>query len=367
MELFQEMMSAPTDQSLMLAYARQAVAEKDYEAAVATLERLVDLDPASAEARFELATAYYALGSNDVARYHFTILQNSGVLSTAEWAEVTAYQKAAAQRDKPLSFSGYVDAGIANLPDQGETGVIASFGLMHRYDFGGPSGTDFITSLRADYLHFGSGTVSGQRAINLAAGPSFRLNGDRFGPTLRPYFALRSSQDDEPSNDRDMYGMGASIDVPLSSIFSAFANIEGGRVKFELPGNDGDYLEGQIGLSWLASRSTLVRASVLSRDIDVADPMLDSTFKAARVEVTHDFRPSFATRDWTVRGFVQVESEQYESFRKDDGRRVGASLRAFVTQKIYVQGDLQYFDRTSDVPGFEAEEPLIALRLGMEF
>ncbi|MGR3608384.1 MAG: hypothetical protein ACU0BN_05905, partial [Sulfitobacter sp.] len=44
--LFQAMLRQPANTDLMLQYARQAVKDQDFEAAVATLERLVDRDPA---------------------------------------------------------------------------------------------------------------------------------------------------------------------------------------------------------------------------------------------------------------------------------------------------------------------------------
>ena len=66
-ELFDALFQKPDARDLMLRYARRVASEGDFEAAVATLERLVDLEPANQEARLELARAYFALGQNAVA------------------------------------------------------------------------------------------------------------------------------------------------------------------------------------------------------------------------------------------------------------------------------------------------------------
>ena len=52
--VFQQLLARPNDRSLMMQYARLSVEARDYEAAVSTLERVLDTDPASVEARYRL-------------------------------------------------------------------------------------------------------------------------------------------------------------------------------------------------------------------------------------------------------------------------------------------------------------------------
>ncbi|KKK63557.1 hypothetical protein LCGC14_2993080, partial [marine sediment metagenome] len=113
--LFQAMLRDPADPDLMLQYARQAVKEQDFEAAVATLERLIDRDPASVEARSELAAAYFALGANEVALYHFKILQGSDALTPDQQRQMARYADEAQDRNAKSSFSGFAQAGFAVL------------------------------------------------------------------------------------------------------------------------------------------------------------------------------------------------------------------------------------------------------------
>jgi hypothetical protein len=365
--LFSALQRAPGDRDLMLRYARASVAERDFEAAVSTLERLIDLDPASFEARYELAVAYYALGSNQVADYHFNILQASGQLTPTEQTTIAAYRRGAAKREAPLSYAGYVEAGIGILADQGETGPIAGFGVTLRYDLGGPRGTALITDVRGSFSDYGSATTSGQRAVSLTFGPAIGLTGDRFGPVLRPYLAARITEDDNPLHDRDMLGLGATLEMPLSANWSAFAGIEGGRVSFDAPGNDGDYLEGQLGVIWHVSTATQVRATLAGRDIEVATPAFDSSMQLARLDVAHRFGTRYSARDWIVSGFVQAEEEDFASGRSDDLFRVGVGIKAFVKGDFYVRGDVQYIDRDSSAAGLDTDETLIGIKFGMEF
>jgi tetratricopeptide (TPR) repeat protein len=69
---------------------------RDFEAAAATLERLIDLEPANATARLELATAYFAMGNYPLAEFHLNAAAASGALSAEQLASAEAYRGAAA-------------------------------------------------------------------------------------------------------------------------------------------------------------------------------------------------------------------------------------------------------------------------------
>lgn len=365
--LFQAMLRDPADPDLMLQYARQAVKEQDFEAAVATLERLIDRDPASVEARSELAAAYFALGANEVALYHFKILQGSDALTPDQQRQMARYADEAQDRNAKSSFSGFAQAGFAVLGDNGKVGATASLGLVHRYDPNGPSGTVFITTLRADYLDFGSSSTTGQRSVAFTYGPSLRLAGTQYGPVLRPYLAVRSTNDNKIAFDRDAIGFGVSLEAPLTQSWSTFANLEGGKIRYDASTVDGNYLDGQLGLIWFLGRDASVRSSVISQKVDIADPLIESDFRAARVDIQKRLRPSFASYDWKISGFVQTETESFTSGREDKVKRVGAALQAYISETVYINSEVQYYDRNSNVVGFEKSEPLFSITVGMEF
>ena len=365
--LFQAMLRHPSDPDLMLQYARQAVKEQDFEAAVATLERLIDRDPASVEARSELAAAYFALGANEVALYHLKILQGSDALTPDQQKLMARYAGEAQDRNAKSSFSGFAQAGFAVLGDNGKVGATASLGLVHRYDPNGPSGTVFITTLRADYLDFGSSSTTGQRSVAFTYGPSLRLAGTQYGPVLRPYLAVRSTNDNKIAFDRDAIGFGVSLEAPLTQSWSTFANLEGGKIRYDASTVDGNYVDGQLGLIWFLGRDASVRSSVISQKVDIADPLIESDFRAARVDIQKRLRPSFASYDWKISGFVQTETESFTSGREDKVKRVGAALQAYISETVYINGEVQYYDRNSNVVGFEKSEPLFSITVGMEF
>jgi Flp pilus assembly protein TadD len=116
--VFARMLDAPADRVLMAHYARLSIQLRDFEAAAATLERLIDLEPANATARLELATAYFAMGNYPLAEYHLNAAAASGALSPEQLASVEAYRGAAAERDAPSRFSGSVAAGIVRPMDR---------------------------------------------------------------------------------------------------------------------------------------------------------------------------------------------------------------------------------------------------------
>jgi DNA-binding SARP family transcriptional activator len=128
----------------MAQYARLSIQLRDFEAAAATLERLIDLEPANATARLELATAYFAMGNYPLAEYHLNAAAASGALSPEQLASVEAYRGAAAERDAPSRFSGSVAAGIVSADGRDRRSghrradMVAGPGRRERHPVGHP-------------------------------------------------------------------------------------------------------------------------------------------------------------------------------------------------------------------------------------
>ena len=64
---------------------------------------------------------------------------------------------------------------------------------------------------------------------------------------------------------------------------------------------------------------------------------------------------------------MQTETDSFTSGREDKVKRVGAALQAYVTETVYINGEVQFYDRKSNVIGFEKSEPLFSMTVGMEF
>lgn len=120
--ILQQMLVSPADRTLMRQYAALSVELRDFEAAAATLERVVDLEPTNSSARLELAVAYFALGNYGLAEYHMAAAQASGALSAEELADVVRYRTEAAESDRPSRIKGRISLGQAftdEATDQG--------------------------------------------------------------------------------------------------------------------------------------------------------------------------------------------------------------------------------------------------------
>ena len=194
-----------------------------------------------------------------------------------------------------------------------------------------------------------------------------RIGRDRFGAALRPCLWARASNDDEATNHTTQYGLGLSLEAPLSSDWTLFGALEGGRIEFDRRNVDGDYAEALLGLAWRPAPATLVRASVMGRETGVIAPALQSDRVALRLDLSHTFRPGFAAHDWTVSTFAQSEKEDFGTRRDDETRQLGLSLRMDFANGLYLQNEISFLDRTSTVRRFNTEETMVSVRLGWEF
>ncbi|MEO1190588.1 MAG: tetratricopeptide repeat protein [Pseudomonadota bacterium] len=69
--LFQELLQRPIDLDLMFDFAGTAIQLGDYEAAIATYERMLLMNPDLPRVKLELGALYYRLGSYEAARRYF--------------------------------------------------------------------------------------------------------------------------------------------------------------------------------------------------------------------------------------------------------------------------------------------------------
>lgn len=365
--VFQRLLATPEDRALMLQYARLCVEARDYETAVATLERLVDLEPDSVDARYQLALAYFALGSDDVARYHLGILQRSGALSGDDLFRVMSYEAAIDRRSARNTFSGFTELGVARLTEQGVNRFTGSFSLTHRIDLGGPNKPEWVTRLRADVQGDAGNAVQQRKAFLLATGPTFRITGDRYGATLHPYLAFQRSRGNEVEVDRDQLGLGLAYENPLSAQWSVFAGVEGGRLRFNGPDVSGNYREGRIGVEWRPAANTGIRASVFGRRVTADVGYLSSDFRAARIDISQRIRPGGRSGDWLLSAHAQKGQEEFDYGRTDDIVQYGAAVKYFVLPEVYVETGADRYDRDSNFFGYDRVETTVSLKLGVEF
>jgi len=366
--VFAQMFRDPANEALMLEYARLSIELRDFEAAVATLERLVDANPTAQEARYELAVAYFALGSHEVAQYHMDIYTSGATLTPAEAENAARYQEAIDERSASTSLGGYVHVGAAYLSEEGETGLSFGAGLNHEYDLGGAHETYWQTLFRMNALRFEDSPGNDQTGAYLRTGPVFRLTGSTFGPEINPFIEAQVIEDDG-TDDQTTISAGIGYENTLTAFWAIFGELEGGWFERDEIDVSGHLVQAQIGVTYRPSRETRLRFSLRGNGEYVDGAGTDQHRVGARLDLSHRFAPGLDAlpRDWMARAHLSADIEEFDTGREDDLASAGASLRAFVTDAAYVELGASYFQRLSSDPVFDDDTTLFSLKIGTEF
>jgi hypothetical protein len=365
--VFARLLRAPDDRALMLQYARLSVALREYEAAVSTLERMLQLFPDDAETRFELGIAYFALGSSELAAHHFAILGDGAALSPEQQADLRAYtaQNAAAMR--PSRFSGRISAGVTT--EEGETGTTATVALTWRIDMGTASPSFWLTDVLATTLRYSGASNSDASGFLLRTGPMFSIDGTAYGPQLRPYAELRSERD-LVGEDRRGWGVGLQLRNTHSAQWSSFADLRHGRMKASDLDIELDETELSFGGTFRPTRDTLLRLSARIRDEENSTGT-SRRWTGLRLDAVQEFRPGALAvpRNWVVSAYLQSDRIEWrEGIGLTENRdSAGIALRAFVTRSVFVDASARNMRWRSDLALREGNRTLAALQIGMEF
>lgn len=376
--VFAQMLAAPGDGALMLEYARLSVRLRDFEAAVSTLERFLDFDPGNAEARAELATAYFALGAYDVAEYHLGAAAASGGLTAEQLERVARYREEAGDRQRPHRITGRIALGQTWEQDRHRQGTFGTAQLDWRFDMGGPDAEDWLTQVvfsryEPDAFGFASRQVS-----RLRTGPEFRLTGDSYGPRLQPYVELSATEEDDGFGflqEETAIAFGFAYQNPHTAFWTSYADLQVGQGERESFGFgvDFDFREVSIGLAYRPSRETRIRGTLSWRDEDVDDGFGSyETTRSVRLEALHTFDTGaqFLPRRWEARGWLarqDVEAgDSFGPFNEYTDTGYGLGLRAFVTDDFFVEARGTRLERDFDF-GFVEQETVYSLQVGWEF
>jgi hypothetical protein len=188
------MLDAPADRTLMAQYAQLSIQLRDYEAAAATLERLIDLEPANATARLELATAYFAMGNYPLAEFHLNAATASGALTPTSSPRRTPIAGPRQERTRQVRVSGSIAAGI--VAADGDTGFLGTGALTWSIDLGDANATQWVTRIGAaptsSTMTPAHRPVGQPEADACARARSSSLTGEAFGPRLQPYLELEA-------------------------------------------------------------------------------------------------------------------------------------------------------------------------------
>lgn len=376
--VFQQMLADPANRQLMTEYARLSVQMRDFEAAAATLERLLDLEPTNITARVELAIAYFALGSYAVAEYHLNVAQGSGTLSPDQVAQVARYSDEATERDDRSDFTGRLEVGYAFADTAGEEGGFVNGSVDWRIDMGDANVTQWVTEFAFTTYQPGDSSINGRIAARLRTGPQFRIAQDAYGPRVQPYLELGYFENDPAlPGDYQSVAIGASYINPIDERFTVYSDLTYGR-EFAINSGDADFefTEFDLGVTYRPSRDTRFRLTGTVEERNELGSGATSEFTSASVRLTaqHAFDPSFQVlpNRWVVGGFAELgQAERMSSGTTTDfdEQSYGAFLRAFVFEDIYIETTATQVLEDATTSGFTTtrDELIFTVQIGWEF
>lgn len=361
-EAFAAVLADPSNPEIMIVYARASVADGDFEAAAATLERLLDLEPANSTARLELGILYFSLGSYEIAQFHFQVLQARG----AGGDTVDQYLDLIAEAQNPQSFGGSVTFGAASMGD-GDHALSYGFNLAWTVDMGGPSQTEWITGFQG--LGFsGSDSFDATRVV-IRTGPEFAIDGEAYGARLRPYAELAAVFDPADSDSRT-YSLGVAYNNPNTDALSTFADLSVGRQSASGTATDADVWSASAGLSVKANDALSFRFSLdaaSSRPENILDGT-DTRAVGASVSTSGTGFLGLTDQDWSAQAFVRVAEVDYvEVGREDRVTSYGISVRAYVSDSTFLSLSARQVDRDSSDNSFDTRSPMFSVQYGLEF
>ncbi|MEO1733891.1 MAG: tetratricopeptide repeat protein [Pseudomonadota bacterium] len=368
-DLFEALYENPADRTLMLGYARASVLEGDYEAAVATLERLIDLEPSNQEARLELAKGYFALGQNALAQYHLDIYLQGGDLTPEEVSAATALVAKASARESGFDARGSIEAGVVNSSELGETGLSYRAAARLSWDLGGANPHTWDATVRFTGRSYDSETTSDSHRFVFRTGPTLLLAGQAFGPRLQPYLEFGSVDDDDVIEDGDRFYGGLYFIQPINAQWSVFADVAYGTLDRNDTVGDADVLRATVGADFWATEDVRLRVVLLHQDEDADTGGVDRERNSARLDAMYRFSPGFnqTSRAWQLRAFVQTDQETSTGSVDDDYVTYGASLKAYVRNNTFLRLAARHVDRDSTSAGQSRDDTVVSLTAGWEF
>ena len=356
--VFERLMAAPDDRALMRTYARLSVEMRDYEAAVATLERTLLLDPTDGTARYELAIAYQALGALELANYHFSLVTPADPATANELAAYLGQNRAA---QSPSRLRGQVAAGVIHR--KGETRAVGRAQVTWRTDLAGRNRDYWQTDLSLTILG-GTATLDDRQRIFVRTGPWLTLGDTAYGPRLRPY-AEALMERDTTGKMRRLGFVGLQYSNTHTRAWSSFADVKLGRVLRSGGARTMAHLS--VGATYRPSRDTSLRAAArLQREWATGTRI---SLRGVRLDAAHEFSVADLPRKWVATASVQADWTRETGLtpRREQLQIASIGLRAFATRDVFVDLATQAERRSSDIAGRDRRDTIFTLQIGREF
>ncbi|MEM7778008.1 MAG: tetratricopeptide repeat protein, partial [Pseudomonadota bacterium] len=350
--------------------ARMSVEIQDYEAAISTLERLLDFDPTNQEARLELAEAYFALGQNEVANFHLTIFLERGQPNDRQRQEAEDLNAEAQRRaEGGVTTRGRFAAGLAARTQEDDVGASAQLNLSVDADINNGRLLRWDTDIALRLLSFPETSEDDLFSFQVRTGPVLSLDNIAFGAQLRPYLAYGLVDNDDDDNAGERFALGVEYSNAIDAQWSISGDVQYGHVFRSDAGFDSSYTSAQFGAQFRATQRTGFRATVRFLDEDEDDGGNDLTRWTGILGFNHDVASPFLGlgESWSVSGFSRLDSDDYADGREDDVTGIGVSLMTNLNDTTFVTAGVRRFERTSTDPVFDESNTIISLEAGLEF
>ncbi|MEM6972665.1 MAG: hypothetical protein AAF577_07650 [Pseudomonadota bacterium] len=399
--LFAQLLERPDDLDLMFAYARVSIELRDYEAAIATLERMLvfrqDLD----NVRLELAVAYFALGSYEIAKIYFEQVRASDQLEPEDIARIDQFLSAIAARTERSAFSAVANIGItfasnANLAptdssvtiggvpgfelasedqEQSDFGFRALVTARHVLDLERANNDAWITDAGAFLLRYFEEERGNTFFLRARTGPRLALGPGQAAPSIRPYIEGQYLNGD----DDTVFAaglVGAQYRQPIDERWRLTGDLNVGVFEFSEGRGDEDRVSvsASFGAIHAVSRDLTVSAALVG-GYDAADAGFNSNVDVGLrggVIYRYDSGLAFSDSKWSVTGYGEVRGRFYDEAndlidpdetRREVDVRLGVSHLFALQDGFGIQADVEGFVRRSNIQNFDLDNVSVTLSL----
>jgi len=392
-------LAAPGNHQAAFDYVRASVAARDYEAAIAALERILFFNPGLSRAKYELGVLYAYLKSYEMAVRYFEDALADPNLDTEMRSRIAFALPASRKELQQSRWYGVLQTGIrysSNPSGIPTSGLIRSFGfdvpafnpfgrsgdasvfalaqIMHVYDFRNQRGDRWETNVLGYAAQQFRHKELSVGFAEIATGPRFALApGALPGWTIRPYAVAGVS-----SLDWDMYsssaGAGVTMNIPVFAWAALEPGVEWRRVEVRgqtaLAGQQVLINTGSLFTASLAGRVGLTDWAVLSgrvfwRRNEGANAIFSSDHIGAEAALRVDFDPLFLQLGarWSVTPFVRYTQISFDAanpvidpniVRRDRQWRTGAQLDMPLTPLWGINALVQYTRHDSNLANYRA-------------
>lgn len=242
-ELLQRVLANPSDAELALEYATVAVANKDFEGAIGTLERLRISYPNDIGLKLELAILYFRIGSDNTAQVYLQDVIAQAGAGSAEGQTASQYLAVVEKRNQVAQWSGALLSGVrfqsnantttkdsnvrlgsstVNLDDsirgRGDVSTLLALAAHGSFDLAA-QGDRLETDISLAISRFSRISRLDSISGEVSLGPSFNMKRFGFSNGRLNTYALVFGNRRDYANHEGGFGLGARVAMsPLANV-----------------------------------------------------------------------------------------------------------------------------------------------------